>query len=499
MVTPPDALNYEQATRAELSVLTIKSLLIAFRMQRGQGALETALAGLPVSLDYMGDRRNWVSFSLLECVLSRLTDASGDPGFPRMAGRMTVSEEALGFTYSVMRGVGSPRLLYRYLFGNAHLYNRVGRMELVKLSDTQAEVVYVPLRAEWNDSALILEHRLGQFESMPAVFGLPAAHVRTCLEPREGVVAVRYFLNWLPQSRRVWLDWRLWGATLASAAWVWLLQHRLRVDGPPPGTLLPLLVFVGGWLLLRARREGDDATRLVALLEETLDQARIRHDELRVANMTLEKLRGALEQRVTAQDRELAERFTALQQAYADLEHLASHDGLTGLLNRRIVDERLRDLIAAHVANAQPLTVLLFDIDRFKLVNDTYGHEAGDRVLVAIARVLQARCIAPLQCGRYGGEEFLVLLPGFDLDSAKEWADGLTAVLRETRPLDSAPDYVVRVSGGLVQLAADEADVKSMVRRADALLYAAKHRGRDQILQRTRDPSRGETPPWTTQ
>lgn len=492
-------MDYEQATRTDLSVLTIKSLLIAFRLRHGHAALDAALAGLPVSREYLEDRRNWVSFALLESVLSRLTEASGDPDFPRFAGRLTVSEETLGFTYSVMQGVGSPRLLYRYLFGNAHLYNRVGRMELVKLSDTEAEVVYIPLRAVWNDSPLILEHRLGQFEAMPAVFGLPVAHVRTRLEPMHDVMAVRYYLKWLPQARGVWLDWRLWSATLVSAVVVWLLQHRFQSHGPPPGSLFPFLVFAVGWVLLRSRRERNNASGLVVLLEDTLTQARVRHEELRSANLALEKLRGALEQRVSAQDRELAERFAALEKAYADLEHLASHDGLTGLLNRRVVDERLRALIALHTANGQPLSILLFDIDRFKLVNDTYGHEAGDTVLIAIARILQAQCHAPQQCGRYGGEEFLVLLPGLDLDSAEQWAQALAAVLRETHPLAVAPEYAVRVSGGLVERSADDPDVTSMVRRADALLYAAKHRGRDQILRVTRDPSRGETPPWTKQ
>src|SRR5690349_9950723 len=121
----------------------------------------------------------------------------------------------------------------------------------------------------------------------------------------------------------------------------------------------------------------------------------------------------------TAEAREEAERF----------REQARRDPLTGLHNRRYVDERLPGLIADAAAAGTPLTLAVLDLDHFKHVNDTLSHETGDRVLVAVAGLLEAGVPAPGFAARMGGEEFLVVLPGLDLATAVPVLDRMRAAV----------------------------------------------------------------------
>jgi diguanylate cyclase (GGDEF)-like protein len=492
------ALSFDAATRPELSVLAAKSLLVAFRHRKGQAALVAALQGLPVSADYLDDRRNWLSFDLLVQLIERLVVGSDDPGFARHAGQITASEETLGLTYHVMRGVGTPRFLYRHLFANLHLYNRVGRLTLQEISDTHVVVTYTPLRPEWNDTPLIAEFRLAQFESMTMVFGLPPAVSQvTRLPQADDTVAFRYRLDWLPRPDGEWRDWRLWAATLAAVGVYGLGRDWFAAQGPRPGFLLPVVVASVGWIALRAKRSVQEGSGLVRLLESTLEEARDRHDELRSANLMLEHLKRQLEHKVEAQDLELKQRYDELQQTYARVQELSTRDGLTGLLNRRSGDEALNQRWAECRAAGLPLSVLLFDLDYFKSVNDQHGHAGGDMVLHAVGHAMLAQSDPSLVVARYGGEEFLAVLPGYTLKEALAWGERLAETLRQTHPLATAPDYVIRLSGGVVEMGREAHEPHTLVRAADELLYAAKKRGRDRIVHQARDPSRGGTPPWS--
>ena len=102
-----------------------------------------------------------------------------------------------------------------------------------------------------------------------------------------------------------------------------------------------------------------------------------------------------------------------------------------------------------------------------------------------------------LVVARYGGEEFLAVLPGYTLKEALAWGERLAETLRQTHPLATAPDYVIRLSGGVVEMGREAHEPHTLVRAADELLYAAKKRGRDRIVHQARDPSRGGTPPWS--
>ena len=163
---------------------------------------------------------------------------------------------------------------------------------------------------------------------------------------------------------------------------------------------------------------------------------------------------------------------------------LAMEDALTGLPNRRAVLQALARHCSAAQRNARPLTVLLLDIDHFKQVNDQYGHPAGDEVLRRIAQTIRQRLRAQDMAGRFGGEEFLVLLP----DTTPEGGLALAEALREEVAATAITigDKVLHVTAsvGLYGAGVCTPDHNSdlLVRGADAALYAAKEGGRNRTV-----------------
>ena len=170
------------------------------------------------------------------------------------------------------------------------------------------------------------------------------------------------------------------------------------------------------------------------------------------------------------------------QQAQAELEHLASHDALTGLLNRRRFEEALEEELA-HVRRFGELAaVLALDVDNFKHVNDNHGHAAGDAVLRAIAEALRGRTRATDRVGRLGGDEFGVVLSRSEPADARRVADELLAVIRAMRIPFADLQLRVTVSIGVRALGPDEVDhADVLLSEADMAMYDAKERGRDQV------------------
>jgi diguanylate cyclase (GGDEF)-like protein len=159
------------------------------------------------------------------------------------------------------------------------------------------------------------------------------------------------------------------------------------------------------------------------------------------------------------------------------LAHLAMEariDPLTGLLNRRGFDERAAVELARSARSPEPLSIAVFDVDHFKLVNDEWGHEVGDRVLAHIADLLREHARTGDALARFGGEEFVALLPGTDAIGAAAFADRVReALARRTGGLPA-----VRLSAGVCAGASAE-DTDDLVARADVALYEAKRGGRD--------------------
>ena len=161
--------------------------------------------------------------------------------------------------------------------------------------------------------------------------------------------------------------------------------------------------------------------------------------------------------------------------AFTKTELQASTDGLTGLLNRRTVENGVRDLIRT----GRRFALVMLDLDRFKLLNDTFGHEAGDRALRLFARVVQENIRGEDIAGRLGGEEFVVALAGVDVEGALPALERIRTALAEAVGKGGGP--VFTASFGVTDSGA-AGDFDDLLRIADAGLLRAKAEGRDRIV-----------------
>ncbi len=181
-------------------------------------------------------------------------------------------------------------------------------------------------------------------------------------------------------------------------------------------------------------------------------------------------------------ERLVRDRTHALERTNAELKDLATRDSLTGLLNHKATFEQLEQLRRAAYRYREPLAVVMADIDHFKDINDRFGHLVGDKVLVTVAHLLQQGVRASDVCGRYGGEEFLLVLPKANADTAIELAERLRLQLASI----SVPELgrtTVTASFGVTEVdpLAESASADAIIRRADEALYTAKRNGRNQV------------------
>jgi diguanylate cyclase (GGDEF)-like protein len=160
----------------------------------------------------------------------------------------------------------------------------------------------------------------------------------------------------------------------------------------------------------------------------------------------------------------------------AELEHLATRDSLTNALTRRCMDEACTTELARSKRTGRPLALMLLDLDHFKAINDTHGHQTGDRVLVAFAASVQSLLRKNDLLGRFGGEEFVVLLPETSLDAAIQVAERIRAA---NAPTAEAIGCTVSIGVTTSQLGLDTMD--TLLARADAALYEAKNEGRNRV------------------
>lgn len=177
----------------------------------------------------------------------------------------------------------------------------------------------------------------------------------------------------------------------------------------------------------------------------------------------------------------------ATDQVRAEFQHMARHDPLTGALNRGAFMDAFEAAVGHARRQRGTLSVVMLDLDHFKTVNDTLGHQAGDRVLKDFTARLQGLLRAPDTLGRYGGEEFVALLPDTDLRTATLVAEriraGIEAMANAPRPLcasEGVPAYTASI--GVTELHRTGGDtIDAMLARADAALYEAKRSGRNQV------------------
>jgi len=168
----------------------------------------------------------------------------------------------------------------------------------------------------------------------------------------------------------------------------------------------------------------------------------------------------------------------------SEMTATASVDGLTRAFNKRFVMQRLAEEIRRALDGNHSLAVFLFDIDHFKNYNDRNGHVAGDQVLRQLSRLVQENVRRDSLFGRFGGEEFILLLPGADKENGLAAAENLRLLIAE-HPFEfgvNQPLGFVSVSGGVAACPEDATESGGLLRSADEALYAAKHAGRNRVL-----------------
>jgi diguanylate cyclase (GGDEF)-like protein/hemerythrin-like metal-binding protein len=231
----------------------------------------------------------------------------------------------------------------------------------------------------------------------------------------------------------------------------------------------------------RARHElhflADALNDMVRKLRRSIEQNSVLYRQLEGEQGALRELNENLEQRV-------AERTSDLMAANQKLGELSATDGLTGLANRRRLDEVLADECARAQRASQMLALIMLDVDHFKMYNDHYGHQAGDECLRMVANAMRTSARRPSDlAARYGGEEFVVIAPDNDGDSAFKLAEGIRRSVEALAiPHAQSPMGLVTVSLGVAVLMPDAGwKPEDLLRLADDALYRAKNDGRNRV------------------
>ena len=204
---------------------------------------------------------------------------------------------------------------------------------------------------------------------------------------------------------------------------------------------------------------------------------------------------NAVSRRLAAAHTELVRQVQTIEVLRADLVELASRDPLTGLHNRRHLVERFASMLAAAQFAGETLAVALFDIDRFKSVNDRYGHLAGDAVLVTVAQRIQDQAPPGALVARWGGEELFVALPGAAADAGLAFADDLRRRCEQEATIFEERRIPCTISAGVATYPASGTTADGLFHAADVSMYEAKKAGRNLVCLYQDDVAR---PPLRT-
>jgi len=167
---------------------------------------------------------------------------------------------------------------------------------------------------------------------------------------------------------------------------------------------------------------------------------------------------------------------------YEQTNKLAVTDGLTGISNRPSVEKSLQIEFERSKRYNSPLSLILLDVDHFKDVNDTYGHQKGDEILIAIASLLKKACRANDIAARYGGEEFLMILPQSNAQGAFKIAERVREEMMKTSFTGNESNFAVTVSCGVAEFNKDYESINKLITVADRALYEAKNGGRNKTI-----------------
>lgn len=183
---------------------------------------------------------------------------------------------------------------------------------------------------------------------------------------------------------------------------------------------------------------------------------------------------------VRPRDQQIQRIMAALEEARLDAENLARFDALTGILSRRAILESLDDEIERAKRHGHNLACLMLDVDRFKTINDTHGHQFGDQALQRIAQVIAELCRTSDHLGRYGGEEFLIVLPETRIDGALRFAERVRRAVAETNL--NRHELRTTLSIGATEWHDDDDSSSTIIAAADRALLEAKAAGRNNVV-----------------
>ena len=190
---------------------------------------------------------------------------------------------------------------------------------------------------------------------------------------------------------------------------------------------------------------------------------------------------------------ELDQKNRELEDANKRLRKLSITDGLTGLFNHRHVHELLRDEWERSLRGGEPVGVAMLDLDRFKSINDTYGHPTGDVVLYETARIIREAAREIDMVGRYGGEEFIAILPNTDEEAAATFAERVRTAVEAHLFRDEANEIRMTVSCGVASAPSEGVDSpEGLLKQADEALYLAKTSGRNRVIRSSEMPAASE-------
>lgn len=201
--------------------------------------------------------------------------------------------------------------------------------------------------------------------------------------------------------------------------------------------------------------------------------------------LRLEKLQRkqfALLQEERVQNYQLIEEITHRQSLETQLRRVAEQDALTGLDSRGHFMTCAEALLQRCRFDKTPFSLFMIDVDHFKAINDTWGHSQGDRVLSAIAAACRQSLRPQDVIGRFGGEEFIVALPGTHLNDARMVAERLKKQVAELTIMEDMPDQRLSVTIGVAGVLDEEADLEQLIQQADRALYAGKRGGRNRVV-----------------
>ncbi|HCW92705.1 MAG TPA: GGDEF domain-containing protein [Flexistipes sinusarabici] len=209
-------------------------------------------------------------------------------------------------------------------------------------------------------------------------------------------------------------------------------------------------------------------SKIIVFAHLDVDEIQMLSNEVMSVNQELSNL-----------SRELTKKNVELKKANEKIAELTRTDPLTDLANRRFFNERLGEMVSLSQRKLQPLSLIMTDIDNFKFINDKYGHDAGDKVLKEYADLMQSFVRTEDLVSRFGGEEFMIILPLTTSEDAYSVAERIRIKLSEKDILKNG--VKITASFGVCTLKKEES-IESFIKRVDTALYKAKHTGRNKTI-----------------